>query len=59
MMSIWQVPDNDIKEFMNNFYTEYLDNQKPVREAFNATQNKMKDKYRNEPYKWGGFVLMA
>ena len=58
MMSLWKVPDNATKEFMTTFYTEYLTNQKPVREAFSDTQNKMKDKYRNEPYKWGGFVLM-
>jgi tetratricopeptide (TPR) repeat protein len=58
MMSLWKVPDNATKEFMITFYTEYLTNQKPVREAFNITQSKMKKKYRNEPYKWGGFVLM-
>ena len=58
MMSLWKVPDLATKEFMTTFYKEYLTHQKPVREAFNATQSKMKDKYRNEPYKWGGFVLM-
>lgn len=58
MMSLWKVPDNATKEFMTTFYTEYLNNQKPIREAFNKTQSKMKEKYRNEPYKWGGFVLM-
>jgi len=58
MMSLWKVPDLTTKEFMTTFYTEYLINQKPVREAFNTTQTKMKNKYRNEPYKWGGFVLM-
>ena len=58
MMSLWKVPDQATKEFMTTFYTEYLTNQKPVREAFNATQSKMKNKYRSEPYKWGGFVLM-
>jgi CHAT domain-containing protein/Tfp pilus assembly protein PilF len=58
IMSLWKVPDIATKEFMTTFYTEYLTNQKPVREAFNVTQTKMKNKYRNEPYKWGGFVLM-
>jgi len=58
MMSLWKVPDNATKEFMITFYTEYLTNQKTVREAFNTTQTKMKNKYRNEPYKWGGFILM-
>jgi len=58
MMSLWKVPDLATKEFMTTFYTEYLTNQKPAREAFNITQSKMKNKYRNEPYKWGGFVLM-
>ena len=58
IMSLWKVPDNATKEFITTFYTEYLTNQKPVREAFNVTQTKMKGKYRNEPYKWVGFVLM-
>ncbi len=59
MMSLWKVPDMTTKEvYRPLFYTEYLTNQKPVREAFNITQTKMKNKYRNEPYKWGGFVLM-
>jgi CHAT domain-containing protein len=58
MMSLWKVPDLATKEFMITFYTEYLTHQKPVREAFKITQSKMKKKYRNEPYKWGGFVLM-
>ncbi len=58
MMSLWKVPDNATQEFMTTFYTELLTNKKSIRDAYNTTQKQMRDKYRNEPYKWGGFVLM-
>ena len=58
MMSVWKVLDNAIMEFMTTLCTEYLINQKSVTETYNITQTKMKNKYRNEPYKWAGFVLV-
>ncbi len=58
MMSLWKVPDNATQEFMTTFYTELLTHKKSIRDAYNATQKLMRDKYRDEPYKWGGFVLM-
>lgn len=58
MMSLWKVPDNATQEFMTTFYTELLTNKKSIREAYNTTQKQMRDKYRDEPYKWAGFVLM-
>ncbi|MBK8627520.1 MAG: CHAT domain-containing protein [Saprospiraceae bacterium] len=58
MMSLWKVPDNATQEFMTTFYTELLTNKKSIRDAYNATQKQMRDKYRDEPYKWAGFVLM-
>ncbi len=58
MMSLWKVPDNATQEFMTTFYTELLTNKKSTRDAYNTTQKQTRDKYRGEPYKWGGFVLM-
>jgi tetratricopeptide (TPR) repeat protein len=58
MMSLWKVPDNTTQEFMTTFYTELLTNKRPIREAYTMTQKQMRDKYRNEPYKWAGFVLI-
>ena len=58
LMSLWKVPDNATQEFMTTFYTELLTNKLPIRSAYNMAQNAMKAKYRNEPYKWAGFVLM-
>ncbi len=58
MMSLWKVPDNASQEFMTTFYTELLTNKLPIRSAYKMAQNAMKAKYRNEPYKWAGFVLM-
>jgi CHAT domain-containing protein/tetratricopeptide (TPR) repeat protein len=58
MMSLWKVPDNATQEFMTSFYTELLTNKKSIRDAYNTTQKHMRDKYRHEPYKWAGFVLV-
>jgi CHAT domain-containing protein len=58
MISLWKVPDNATQEFMTTFYTELLTHKRPIREAYTVTQKQMRDKYRNEPYKWAGFVLM-
>jgi CHAT domain-containing protein len=55
MMSLWPVPDKETAEFMETFYS-YWD--EGIREAFHKTQQFMANKYRNEPYKWAGFVLV-
>ena len=55
IMSLWQVPDKETKEFMEQFYTSYLA-QGDIKTALISAQNRMKQKY--SPYYWGAFVLM-
>jgi CHAT domain-containing protein len=55
MMSLWPVPDKETAEFMETFYSYWGEG---IREAFHKTQQFMANKYRNEPYKWAGFVLV-
>ena len=57
MMSLWKVPDIETAEFMTQFYTSWF-NGKTIPYAFTTTQNFMKNKYPNEPYKWAAFVLV-
>ncbi len=57
MMSLWKVPDIETSEFMTYFYTTWFKG-KSIPDAFIATQNYMKIKYPNEPYKWAAFVLV-
>ncbi|MEO8150383.1 MAG: CHAT domain-containing tetratricopeptide repeat protein [Bacteroidia bacterium] len=55
MMSLWQVPDKETQEFMESFYSKWLNGQK-IRGAFQQTQFEMSQKY--DPYKWAAFVLV-
>jgi tetratricopeptide (TPR) repeat protein len=57
IMSLWQVLDKETSEFMILFYEKLLE-KKSIPDAFKVTQNIMKNKYRDEPYKWAGFVLI-
>jgi CHAT domain-containing protein len=57
MMSLWKVPDNETAEFMTIFYASWLSG-KSIRAAFNDAQNKMKETYYSQPYKWAAFVLI-
>lgn len=57
MMSLWKVPDNETAEFMTIFYTAWFSG-KSIRAAFIDAQNKMKEKYYSQPYKWAAFVLI-
>jgi CHAT domain-containing protein len=57
IMTLWQVLDKETAEFMTLFY-QYLIEKKSISTAFKNTQDVMKNKYRNEPYKWAGFVLI-
>jgi len=57
MMSLWKVPDKETKEFMNDFYKNWLGGMK-IRDAFSATQKMMNQKYPNNPYLWAAFVLV-
>ncbi|MBX2925683.1 MAG: CHAT domain-containing protein [Chitinophagaceae bacterium] len=55
MASLWQVPDKETAEFMEIFYTHWL-NGKTIRQAFSNTQQIMRKKYA--PYYWAGFTLV-
>ena len=53
--SLWQVPDKETVEFMENLYSNIF-KLKDIRKAFSQTQKIMREKY--DPYFWGAFVLM-
>jgi len=57
LMSLWRVPDNTTAEFMQIFY-EKLFSKKTISQAFGEAQTFMKNKYRNEPHKWAGLILV-
>lgn len=57
IMSLWQVPDYQTKEFMRQFYAEWLEMHLGVPEAFYSAQRKMRARY-SDPFYWAGFVLM-
>lgn len=57
VMSLWTVPDAESAEFMELFYKNMFEN-KSINKAFITAQNSMRDKYRNEPYKWAAWILV-
>jgi CHAT domain-containing protein/Tfp pilus assembly protein PilF len=57
IVTLWQVLDKETSEFMILFYQNLLE-KKSIPGAFKTTQDTMKNKYRDEPYKWAGFVLI-
>jgi len=57
IVSLWEVPDKETTEFMSTFYDNWLGG-KTIRNAFHSTQVAMKTKYNNQPFRWGGFVLV-
>ncbi len=57
VMSLWAVPDNTTAEFMQFFYS-YLFEKKSVDQAFELAQKTMRSKYRANPSKWAGLVLI-
>ena len=57
IVSLWQVLDKETSDFMTLFYENLL-KEKSIPQAFKTTQDWMKNKYRDEPYKWAGFVLI-
>ncbi|MBK9109758.1 MAG: CHAT domain-containing protein [Saprospiraceae bacterium] len=57
MMSLWQVPDDETKEFMITYYSNWLNKKLSIPDAFRLTQSEMRKKYSN-PYLWAGFVLV-
>jgi CHAT domain-containing protein/Flp pilus assembly protein TadD len=57
MMSLWQIPDQETKEFMVAFYKNWLEKKMSIPDAFRNTQREMKERFIN-PYQWAGFVLV-
>lgn len=57
VMSLWKVPDTEAAEFMGIFYKSLFES-KAIDKAFDKTQSLMRDKYRNEPYKWAAWILV-
>lgn len=57
LMSLWQVPDKETAEFMEYFYGKLFENN-DIEASYKATQEYMKGKYAEEPYKWAAFVLV-
>ncbi len=56
IVSLWKVPDAQTKEFMELFYSSWLNQKLPIREAFRQTQIYLSKKY--PPYQWAAFVLV-
>lgn len=57
LMSLWEVPDKETAEFMEYFYTKLFASN-DIEASYKATQEYMKGKYPDEPYKWAAFVLV-
>src|SRR5690606_26135992 len=57
LMSLWQVPDKETAEFMEEFYQNLFDS-KNIEKSFSDTQRYMKTKYPDDPYSWAAFVLL-
>ena len=57
IMSLKEVPDLGVMEFMQSFY-EHLKDSTPIHEAFNKAQTYMKSKYPDIPDIWASFVLL-
>jgi len=56
IISLWKVPDDETAAFMELFYTNWLTQKLPIREAFRNAQTTMSKKYK--PYQWAAFVLV-
>ena len=57
VMSLWRIPDNTTAEFMQVFY-EKLFAKESISQAFEEAQSVMKNKYKTQPHKWAGLILV-
>ncbi len=57
IMSLWQIPDRETKDFMSGFYKNWLTDNSSIRDAFYKTQMEFRNRFVN-PYQWAGFVLL-
>jgi CHAT domain-containing protein len=55
IMSLWEVNDEATSVMMNEFYKNWLSG-KSKKEAFKATQSKVRDEY-DSPFYWAAFVM--
>lgn len=58
IMSLWKVNDEATREFMTEFYNQWLLRKQAIPHAFENTYQTMKRKYPDSPYLWAGFVLL-
>jgi len=57
IMSLWVVDDRATNEFMKTFYKKYIEEEINIVDAFNETQQEMKDRFFDAD-KWAGFILV-
>lgn len=57
IMSLWQIPDRETKDFMLSFYKNWINDKSTIRRAFQKTQIEFRQRFVN-PYQWAGFVLL-
>jgi CHAT domain-containing protein len=56
-MSLWKVDDRAASEFRQEFYKNIFSRQ-AIHDAFYNAQTVLKNKYRNDPYKWAAWILV-
>ena len=57
IISLWQVPDYQTQAFMSSFYLAWLEEGKPIPEAFRNAQAYMRARYK-KAFDWAGFILI-
>jgi len=57
IMSLWEVPDFQTQELMQQFYKFWITNKYDIPTAFTKAQMSLKEKY-SDPYFWAGFILV-
>jgi CHAT domain-containing protein/tetratricopeptide (TPR) repeat protein len=55
-ISLWRVDDEATKELMVNFYEYWLQEHRPIHEAFRAAQLKLREQFAS-PHYWGAFII--
>ncbi len=56
ILTLWQVPDNSAKDFVNYFY-DYLSKNQKIKKSFILAKNKLKEKYKS-PVDWAPYYLI-
>ena len=63
IMSLWQIPDEETKDLMVEFYKGLFDGKSKLNalhEASLSVMKSVKDKYKStHPFYWGGFILIG